>query len=92
MEQIRYTRNEVNMANSKKIRNYFFIQWKGTDLCMDFHCKCGDSFHFDGDFCYYIECIHCGRVYKMPTEIEGMEEVEMTDKEKLDRMVKIGFE
>ena len=32
-----------------------FIQWKGTDLCMDFYCpECGDHSHFDGEFAYSI--------------------------------------
>jgi len=47
-----------------------FIQWKGTDLCMDFHCpKCGDHSHFDGMFGYFIECGECGQRYKMPTDV-----------------------
>jgi len=47
-----------------------FIQWKGTDVCIDIHCSCGGSSHFDGDFMYYIECPHCGKVWKANTEIE----------------------
>jgi len=43
-----------------------FIQWKGTHVCMDFHCACGAHCHFDGDFAYYVECPHCQRVYQMP--------------------------
>lgn len=29
---------------------YAFIQWKGTDVCMDFHCECGAHCHFDGSY------------------------------------------
>jgi len=47
-----------------------FIQWKGTDLCMDFYCpKCGEHSHFDGMFAYVIECPHCKQLFEMPTDI-----------------------
>ena len=47
-----------------------FIQWKGTDLCMDFNCpECGGHSHFDGMFAYSIQCPHCETYYKMPSEI-----------------------
>jgi len=45
---------------------WVFLQWKGTDACFDFHCKCGAHCHFDGDFAYYVECPHCNRIYEMP--------------------------
>ena len=34
-----------------------FIQWKGTDVCMDFHCKCGAHLHIDGMFVYKVYSI-----------------------------------
>ena len=43
-----------------------FIQWKGTDVCMDFHCECGAYCHFDGYFAYTVKCPHCGAVWEMP--------------------------
>lgn len=46
-----------------------FIQWKGTDLCMDFDCICGANCHFDGIFAYVVECPHCNRQYQMPSHI-----------------------
>jgi hypothetical protein len=51
-----------------------FIQWKGTDVCLDFHCPCRpdtDAFsaHFDGDFAYFVECPYCGAVYEMGTQV-----------------------
>lgn len=45
---------------------YAFIQWKGTDVCMDFHCKCGAHCHFDGDFAYVVKCPHCEAIWEMP--------------------------
>lgn len=43
-----------------------FIQWKGTDVCMDFYCECGAHCHFDGYFAYVVKCPHCEIVYEMP--------------------------
>lgn len=53
---------------------FCFIQWKGTDACLDLHCTCGVVEHFDGFHLYAIIC-KCGREYRMPeyihfTEIE----------------------
>jgi hypothetical protein len=44
-----------------------FIQWKGTDVCMDFYCECGAHCHFDGYFAYAVKCPHCETVYEMPS-------------------------
>lgn len=50
-----------------------WIQWKGTDVCMDFHCVCGAQGHFDGDFAYYLKCSKCERVYMTNGHIELVE-------------------
>lgn len=50
-----------------------FIQWKGTDVCMDFHCKCGAHLHIDGDFVYHVKCAHCDRIYTMGHTILAFE-------------------
>lgn len=47
-----------------------FIQWKNTDLCMDFQCLCGAKCHFDGYFAYVVQCPHCRRQYSMPQIIQ----------------------
>lgn len=47
-------------------RPHVFLQWKGTDACFDFHCKCGAHCHFDGFFAYFVKCPHCSAVYEMP--------------------------
>lgn len=51
-----------------------FIQWKGTDLCMDLNCKCGHLGHVDAYFCYYVKCGNCGTIYKMADNVD-MEDV-----------------
>ncbi len=45
---------------------HVFIQWKGTDVCMDFRCECGANCHFDGYFAYCVKCPHCETVWEMP--------------------------
>lgn len=45
---------------------HVFLQWKGTDVCLDFHCECGAHCHFDGDFAYALKCPHCGTLWEMP--------------------------
>lgn len=40
-----------------------WIQWKGTDVCIDLHCRCGHHGHFDGEFLYFYECRGCGAKY-----------------------------
>lgn len=47
-----------------------FIQWKGTDVCADLTCLCGEHLHFDGDFMYHVKCPYCGQVYKCDAEIK----------------------
>jgi len=40
-----------------------FIQWKGTDVCMDWVCDCGELNHEDRDFCYEVQCPKCLKVF-----------------------------
>lgn len=46
-----------------------WIQWKGTDVCIDLHCVCGHHGHFDGDFFYFFECPSCHRKYAVGQNI-----------------------
>lgn len=46
-----------------------YIQWKGTDVCLDFSCECGTSSHFDGDFAYQLRCPTCATVYSLGTQV-----------------------
>jgi len=46
-----------------------FIQWKGTDLCMDLYCKCGGGAHIDGFFQYRVQCEDCGQCYELGTSV-----------------------
>lgn len=42
-----------------------WIQWQGTDVCMDVHCQCGHHGHVHGDFVFYIKCPKCGQSYEL---------------------------
>jgi hypothetical protein len=48
-----------------------FLQWKGTDVCMDVYCLCGEDFHVDAYFAYAVKCPHCGQVHEMSAMIEA---------------------
>jgi hypothetical protein len=56
--------------DNPKTPAYGWIQWKGTDVCIDLHCICGSHGHFDGDFMYYVECEDCGRKYAVGQNIK----------------------
>lgn len=42
-----------------------WIQWKGTNACIDLHCVCGYMGHYDGDFLYTWRCPKCRQVYQL---------------------------
>lgn len=46
-----------------------FIQWKGTDVCMDLHCECGQHIHIDAEFAYAVQCVKCETIWEMPSHI-----------------------
>lgn len=50
-----------------------WIQWKGTDVCMDIHCRCGAFSHIDDSFAYHVKCPICGTVYFCNGHIEFIE-------------------
>lgn len=43
--------------------SHAWIQWKGTNVCLDLRCECGELTHLDCDFAYLIKCGKCGAVY-----------------------------
>lgn len=57
--------NDLFCSESRKT----FIQWKGTDLCMDFYCECGEHNHYDGYFAYTIICSSCNQVYALEPSV-----------------------
>ncbi len=47
-----------------------WIQWKGTDVCIDLHCDCGHHGHFDGDFFYFFRCPKCQKAYAVGCNVK----------------------
>ncbi len=47
-----------------------WIQWKGTDICIDLHCGCGYMGHYDGDFFYFYECPVCHTRYAVGQNVK----------------------
>jgi hypothetical protein len=45
---------------------HVFVQWKGTDVCLDLYCACGTRLHFDGYHAYELTCGICNRVWELP--------------------------
>ena len=58
-----------------------FIQWKGTDVCMDFTCSCGNYFHIDEYFVYSVRCLECNKVWKLADTVALTEITDIKDDE-----------
>lgn len=56
-----------------------WVQWKGTDACMDIHCSCGHLGHVDDYFAYYVKCPKCGKQYFVNGHVELIEVEELED-------------
>jgi hypothetical protein len=46
-----------------------FIQWKGTEVCLDFYCPCGVQGHVDADFAYFLRCPACDTTYELGSQV-----------------------
>lgn len=47
-----------------------WIQWKGTDVCIDLQCSCGHQGHYDGYFLYFFECPSCKAKYALGQNVK----------------------
>ena len=69
----------INHDEAWKIQEFYegkphgSIQWKGTDVCMDIHCKCGHHSHVHATFAYFVQCPKCKTVYMCNGHIEFIE-------------------
>jgi len=61
-----------------KDKPHGWIQWKGTEVCMDVTCKCGEQFHIDAGFAYAVKCPYCGTLYMCNGHIQMIECEEIT--------------
>jgi hypothetical protein len=47
-----------------------WLQWKGTDACIDLTCKaCGHDDHVDDEFLYFWRCPKCQIWWRLEPEI-----------------------
>lgn len=70
MKTAKDTEEAWNIQEKYEKQPYAWIQWKGTDVCLDLHCECGNLGHIDADFAYHIKCGKCGAVYFANGHIE----------------------
>lgn len=66
------------------------VQWKGTDVCIDLHCSCGNRIHIDDYFVYYFRC-HCGKTYALDNTIHLIELDELHTKYVMERSPNVVF-
>ena len=62
-----------DLQDFKKDEPHGWVQWKGTNVCMDLHCGCGRMSHIDASFTYSVKCPYCDRVYFCSGHIEFIE-------------------
>lgn len=44
-------------------KGHAWIQWKGTEVCMDVHCRCGAHGHVDASFACFYKCLACDTTF-----------------------------
>lgn len=76
---------ETPVNNVLKGKSHGWIQFKGTNLCMDLRCDCGQLSHIDGDFLYFMKCGYCGKTYELNGRIELIERIET----EIDRDIRV---
>ena len=48
-----------------------FVQWKGSNVCIDVQCECGNDVHIDSVmFAYYFHCPECDRYYALCPDVK----------------------
>lgn len=72
-EKWRAMYKQVYSRDNPETEPYGWIQWKGTDVCIDIHCKCGHHGHVDTDFFYHYVCPKCGTKYSVGQNVKLIE-------------------
>lgn len=58
------------LDDGQTVSDHTFIQWKGTDVCMGWHCPdCDTAHHVDAYFCYAVKCMVCGSTFTVGTDV-----------------------
>ncbi len=73
MKKAKTWEESFNLEEKYEDKPHGWIQWKGTSVCMDVHCKCGTLSHIDADFLYSVKCPDCGTAYSCNGHIELIE-------------------
>ena len=83
-----YSYEEVDKIYHKPEGSQCWIQWKGTDVCMDFEChKCDTQSHIDAEFTYFIKCPKCGTVYSCSPYVELVEIENIKKSDNIDPII-----
>ena len=67
---------------------YGWIQWKGTNACLDLWCVCGAHGHVDAWFAYAYRCAACGRHYAVG---QTLKLIELTTPEEIANFDGVGY-
>jgi len=62
--------NAVYSQDNPALEPYAWIQWKGTDVCMDVHCHCGCDAHVDAQCVYYYRCPKCKHTFALGQNVK----------------------
>jgi phage FluMu protein Com len=73
MKKAKDHQEALNIQEHKNDIPIGWIQWKGTTVCMDIHCKCGYLSHIDSGFAYHVKCPRCNTIYFCNGHIELIE-------------------
>ena len=55
-----------------------FIQWKASDVFIQFTCECGKEGTFEGFFAHVLKCGGCGQEWEMPAHLYPRKRCEKT--------------
>jgi len=64
-----------------------WIQWKGTDVCIDLYCRCGYHGHVDADFFYAYQCPSCKCKYIVGQHVKLIEMLPEEEDEYDEQMI-----
>lgn len=78
----------IKQNDHKEKEPYGWIQWKGTNVCIDLLCTCGYHGHCDADFFYYYKCPQCNKKYAVGQVVKLIELNEEQSKEVENTAVK----
>ncbi len=66
----RHYKDVYEKQDNPKGEAHGWIQWKGTQVCIDLYCKCGYPGHVDTEFFYHYECPKCNQKYAVGQNVK----------------------